>query len=705
MIGVSILGGGTASAAQASVAGQEQDAQSASDTMTGEIVVTAQKRTERLRDVPAAITALSRETIETRGIRSLDDVGRQTPSLIMSQRQNRVPNVVMRGIGAYGFVEGVGFYVDDVQNFTDKVMQLSDVERVEILKGPQATLFGGSSLAGAVRYISKRPNFTSSAEFIGEVGERDYYKAYGNANLPLIDEKVAIRASGYYQHDDGFIYDTNLRRSSSEFREYGLRGQLLLKPSERSTWLFTGRYRDYDGAVNTYARVANVEPVVQTTSLTFMPNLQSKSYGLVSEFTYDFDNAQLLSLTSYSRQKIRVLVDVDYTAAPALRAESNSYPNTFLSQELRLTSSGEEKFKWIAGLYASRRKNGFSTFAPFIVTVGTARIDPFLDYEAKQTEFAGFLNGTYRLGDFSIGAGGRLMRTIYEEDSRIFQLRPNSGYQKVANTAFLPKLILSYKPEGIGLFYASVAKGYESGKVSSSSFPALPYAPETNWTYEIGYKSSLTSKLYVELTGFYINSRNRQTEIIFVPPGSAVFLKALANAGDARSYGTEATVSWQPVHGLSLDGALGLLDAKWTDATYQGRSLRGRQIPNASRVTANLSSTYTIGIGNALELQLHGNATYRGGFPWQLPYIDLTGAEIADNYSEGYWLANARISVGSKDEHWQFAVRVDNLLDQQFYTEFLTRSNQSAAGVCPALCHTAAAGTRRRFVATLTTRF
>ena len=672
----------------------------------GEIVVTARKRVEVLRDVPAAISALSEDSLQTRGVTSIDDLGRQTPGLIMSERQNRVPNVVMRGIGSYGFVEGVGFYIDDVQNFTDKTMRLEDLERVEILKGPQATLFGGSSLAGAVRYISKRPSFTPKAEARASIGENDYYNLYLSANAPVAGDAVAARVSGYYTHDDGFVDDSNLLKPTSEFREYGVRGQLLFEFNDRFSSLITLRYRDYDGAFNTYIREDSVKKVDTHSTLSLKPNLHTKTFGVVAEFKYDLNFAELLSLSSYTRQKSDVILDGDYTPFPALTGQSDTYPSKIYTQELRLTSAESDTFDWIVGLYASKRENAFGTAAPLVITAAPGVIapvelviDPFLDVTAKQTEIAGFATGNLHLGDFTVSAGARLMRTKYKSDSKAFFGMPNSGVQSVTDTAFLPKVTLSYKMAGGTLLFASVAEGYESGKVDSGAAPATPYAPETNWTYEIGAKGDLGPALYYELSAYYIDSSDRQTETVY-DAGGGVFLKAIRNIGDARTYGAEASVRWKPVTGLTLDGALGYLDAKWTDASYAGVSLRGKRIPNASPWTANFGATYFAPVADDLALTLHFDAAYRDEFPWQITYDPIS------NTNPSYWLANARIGLGPDSGKWEAAIRVDNLFDQKYYTEFFPQQNgpQNADGTC-VQCHTGAIGGLRRLVLSLGVKF
>lgn len=678
-------------------------AESASHELLGEIVVTAQKRAEVLRSVPLAISAISSEGLETRGIATINDLGRQAPGLSMVERQNHVPNVVLRGVGSYGFVEGVGFYVDDVQNYTDKTMRLEDLERVEILKGPQGTLFGGSSLGGAVRYISKRPTFDTSMEFKGDLSlSNSYQSAYANANAPVSDV-VAMRVSGYRTHDEGFNKDDNLKSSTSEMREYGLRGQVLYEPSEDFSALLTARYRNFDGAYAGYSRQNSIDEVNTHTSLSFKPNYKTETYGFVGQINYDFGAAELTSLSSYTHQKTDYVVDGDYTATPAVKGQADGRPGEVLTQELRLTSEKGERFDWIGGLYASLRRNVGNQVSPLSITAGPAFINPYTDQSSRHVDYAGFGSANLYMGDFTLMGGARLMRTIYKQHSLVVKGAPVTAGSRltVADTVVLPKASLSYTTEGNTLLYATVAQGYEPGKVDASERPPVAYEPETDWTYELGVKGDLGREFYYELSAFYIDSSDRQGESIIFTPGATVASKRITNIGPARSLGAEAVARWQPVDDLDLEASLSYLDAEWTgNATFNRVALKGRQIPNASRWSANFAATYSVPVSEELELGLHADAAYKGSFPWQLTYDPVS------NRNPGYWLVNARVSLGTMSDAWEISARVDNVFNEHYFTEFFPQQlgTQAADGSCVG-CHLAATGGLRRVVVSMGLKF
>ena len=170
-----------------------------------EVVVTARKRSENLMDIPESVSAIAAIEVERRNIKGLNKIGLAIPNLNLSMRTDGYPNVTIRGVGAYGMTQGVGFYLDDVQLFSDASSRFGDIERIEVLKGPQGVLYGGSNIGGAVKYVSKAPS-TESLEGRIKVlgGEQGIWDIEGDINIPLSD-KWALRAFAFTREDDGFM--------------------------------------------------------------------------------------------------------------------------------------------------------------------------------------------------------------------------------------------------------------------------------------------------------------------------------------------------------------------------------------------------------------------------------------------------------------------------------------------------------------------
>src|ERR1700730_1139415 len=196
-----------------------------------EIVVTARKRSENLRDIPASITAISAATIEDAHITQLDDLTALVSNLNIDEAHDNTPDVVLRGVGSFGLVAGVGFYVNDVQVFEGQIARPIDIERIEVLKGPVGTLFGGANVGGAIKYVTKDPTSTWENEATVELGALSKRNYQAVVSGPLSDT-VGVRASVYYDHHDGNVYDTVNKFDYGAANDHGARVTLLATPNE-----------------------------------------------------------------------------------------------------------------------------------------------------------------------------------------------------------------------------------------------------------------------------------------------------------------------------------------------------------------------------------------------------------------------------------------------------------------------------------------
>src|SRR3990167_8366598 len=375
----------------------------------GSIVVTARKREEQLRDIPESITALTGADLTARGVTTVADLGRQTPGLQLNKRQDNTPNVAIRGVGSFGNVQGVGFYIDDVQNFTDQTMRLEDQERVEILKGPQGTLYGGSAIGGAVKYITAKPTFDTYATGTFDIGEQNYRNYYAAVNTPVASDVLAVRLSGYLTEDDGFVRDSNLGIWSSEFREYGARAQALLE-LDRFSGLLALRYRKYDGPGFAYVRQSDIDTPRYDSTLSFRPSADRETVGLTSTLSYDFDTVELTSISSYTEQDYNYNIDTDYLPAPTQRGIiSDPHKAKVLTQEMPLASQANSNLDWIVGLYGQRLDNINSIPTPVDVVLfgGAVSIPRFSDRTMRQEDFAAFGTVNLDLGNVNVEGGLR----------------------------------------------------------------------------------------------------------------------------------------------------------------------------------------------------------------------------------------------------------------------------------------------------------
>lgn len=682
----------------------------------GTIIVTARKRDELLQDVPASIAVVSAKQMAERGITGINDLERQTPGLVLNRRQDDSPNVVLRGVGSFGNVQGVGFYVDEVQNFTDQTMRLNDLERVEILKGPQGTLYGGSNIGGAIRYISKLPRHDFNVEVSAEGGSRSYYDLYGSVNTPLAGDTLALRVSGYYTHNDGYLFNANLNAENGETTEYGLRGQLLWEPRDDFSALLTVRHRNRDGGYFSYTRDNSVDEPSYRSDTTFIPRLKENTLAVVLNIGADFGFAELRSLSSFTRQKQAFRFDLDYTPDPILAIESvNARPTQIFTQELRLTSEASDRFDYIIGLYAARIENNLSSPAtPLGLSIGGGPlIFPFLNQTSLQEDIAAFATTNVHFGDLTVETGARLLHTKFVSRRFVNSAVPFSPTEVLttADTAILPKLTLSYDASDAALLFLSASRGYESGKISvPAGQPAFPYAPETSWSFEAGVKGRLSRALQYEVTAFHILYDNRQFETrTFDDTG--VQVERIDNIGNSKAFGVEASAVWTPIAGLRLDAGVGYIDSQWREAVFGLEdpeapggirliNLAGQDVPNTPKWRLNAGASYEIPLANGMKLNLHADTSYTSSFRWLLNDVPGSGT------NPSYWVTNARVALQGDNGRWELAGRIDNLFDKRYYHEFYPEffGPQASDGSCDK-CHLGSPAAPRRLVASATFRY
>lgn len=693
-------------------AAQEAAAEPATEEFlgSGDIVVTATRRATALKDVPQSIQALSQDMLESRGVVDLESLGRQTPGLIMAENADRTPNVVIRGVGAFGNTQGVGYYIDDVQNFTDQTMLLQDVERIEILKGPQGTLYGGSSIGGAIRYITKQPEFDFGVDAMVEAGGYGFRNVYGAVNAPISADKIALRLSGYFTTDDGFWESPDFK-DISNFEEYLVRGQMLFQPTDDLTIKLSGRYRSYKGAGLIGRAQDSIDQFIRVTDLSAKPGVTTDTYGFVGSVNYQAGDVEMDFITSYTQQDKDFLADVDYTttAVPGIVIfTANPRPTKAFTNELRFTSTGNDRFDWIVGLYAARLNNANLTPSPLAAELSIPGVGVFLaipdfsSYQAKQTDMAVFASSDLKLGNFTVTTGARLYHVDY--DAYVFSSFGAPVNLKFRNndTAILPRLAVSYLTAGGHNIYASVSRGYEPGKAALTSADPATYKPEKTWAFEVGSKGNIGGRsLYYEVAAFYTLYTDRQFETRIQDQATNAVFETIGNIGDSTAYGLEASLNWIPVKGLTLSGAVGYLHSEWDEgAEFNQVAIDGRQTPNAPEWTGNLGATYSTPVSQGLKVELHADASYTDEFRWGLGY------QPGSSINPSHWLASASLSLSEIDDRWKISARVNNIFNERYFIDFLPENlgPQAGDGTCDQ-CHLGYIGDRRRLIISASTTF
>ena len=649
-----------------------------------EVVVTAQKRIERLQDVPMTVQAISADTLDTFHATRLSDFADYVPGLqVTSVRgypgQN---NITIRGIAAGSRGATVATLIDDVPvnsssalvagSFVAPDILPYDIARVEILEGPQGTLYGASALGGVLKYVTVTPDLNNAAYRVGadisstRNGREPGYGGRALANVPIIPGELAISVSAGAQHSAGFI--DNIATGEKAYNsglQAGGRLAAFWQPSDQLSVKFAALddRSDFDGSYSiattltgnalspTYGRYENYTLVPLTATVDF--NL----YTL--EVTYDFGAVSLTSLTGNSRARNELVLDSSggFTFLGVIVPVEDHFNLDKFSQEVRLSSTGDTRLSWTLGGYFTREKGFTSLDAGALdplTQLPAAGLHPlFTDaVESRYEEYAGFGNAVLKITDaFDINAGVRFShdeQTAAEVSSgslvggEIVPTDFNPGTENVTTYSFGAR----YRFSPSVMAYGRIATGYKPGG-NNAIIPQTVDAPrtydaDTLTNYEIGLKSQLfDNRLLLNLSVFHIEWEDLQ-----LSQTDGVF-SFVANGGSATSDGFELGTAYWITRGLKLG-----LNAAYADATLDqdqpslGAS-QGDRLPQSAKFNGTITFDYTRNLGADYSLQLGAIWRYVGSRntdfltqPGSVRLDSYQSGDLAAAVSRGNWTAN-----------------------------------------------------------------
>ena len=718
---------------------------------TEQIVVTAEKRSATVQSAPLSITALSGAQLEAQGVAGVTGIAQETPGISMRTAGPGQTELEMRGMSSSGGSSPtVGFYLDETPltppaaSLNGKVVidpDLFDLNRVEVLRGPQGTLYGSGSMGGTIKMLTNRPDLD---QFSGEVDVTLSGTEGGGANpsgkfevnIPLVDDEVALRLVGTTKYVNGWIdrivaepfpVPTNpgaacpgwpgcnrgdVTATSSqqtipnvnwELEQSG-RVSLLIKPSQAlsidSTIMFQGTtmggYNDYDSVPGS-GTLAHYQPF--NTAEPFSDTFQLYS----TTVSYDLGFAQLTSATSYWYRDERQTQDASeaiYSLLNYFGLPDTAYaPATFteqdisnqLSEEIRLSSSGDGPFQWLGGAFYSRLEsiyhdtNEASELAD--LSVGGAAANPRgIIYDSHNPyhvdQYAVFGEASYKLTDeLKLTAGLRYFdysTHVDEEQSGIGTFTGNATQTIAAfdtsASGFTPKLNLSYQPSQDLTIYATAAKGFRPGGVNlpipagiGCNLTQEVYGPDTSWDYELGEKAKLLDNRLVVNADFYFIEWSNVQQLINQPCGYPL----TQNAGSAESYGPELEITAHLTPEITLTASGAYTHATLTSVnpalTRASPTLvSGTPILNVPTYTESTALTYTTPLSERYDFVARVTNAYVGpstdisyGYV-NLPAYDLVGLRggvVGDSWSANLFIDNltnkhAALSVNTTAFDW-----------------------------------------------------
>jgi len=654
-------------------------------TEIGEVIVTATRHAERLQDVPASIQAIGGQDLQRAGAVDFADYGRTVAGVSFLDNGPGRSQIFIRGVSTGGDVDTgkeatVGVYIDETpvsEGSSQPDLKLYDIDRIEVLRGPQGTLYGSGSLGGTLRIITRQPEFGTLSGFVqGQVSGTQRggtnESANGWINLPM-GEKVAVRAVAYAVHNDGFIDDAfgPPRKNINDEDTYGGRLAIRAQPTDALNLMLTGIYQKTESGA--YERATDRFP--DLVILQSAPEPFRDRYGVINlKVDYDLGFATLTSSTSAFDRRRYFENDIDYFLG-ALGLPQGVSPLTYeakaKAEELRLASNGKGRFRWVAGAFLSDRDDDFHQ------TINPLGAPPpampggnlFLaETHASTKQLAGFGEASLEvLPKLTATVGLRVSRT----DRSVEAIKDGLflGDRSVLRgdfkqTSTTPKFNLSYKPSDEVLLYIQAAEGFRIGGVN----PGLPpcattpgctvdvgdtFGSDKLWNYEAGLKLQLLDRrVTLNMAAFYIDWKDIQLNV-----NRGDGFNGFLNAGTATSKGVEVEGQAQLTDYLRVGGQITYTDAKLGDlpASLADVAVPGARLPDVARWNAAANAEWRKPLGSERTLYVRGDVQYVGDRASSLGPTSQT--------LKSYALLNLRI--GLEKGPYEVALFANNLTDER----------------------------------------
>ncbi|SEJ81429.1 Outer membrane receptor proteins, mostly Fe transport [Sphingobium sp. AP50] len=620
----------------------------------GDIVVTARKREERIVDVPLAVTAFDGSDLERRGVVHLSDFLQQAPGVGTYDSGDGTAKITIRGISATLGANENGYYLDDLpfSGVTTPItpdVRAWDLERVEVLRGPQGTIFGEGSMGGTVRILTKAADLENweikASGLVSNINEGGTNAGFKGAfNVPVIPNVLAVRVAGTRERYAGWLDDAATgRRDINKQRYDTLRAKVRFDPTERlsfqaSYWRVNDDFPAGGpiGDENGFASGSGNRP----------SKLRYTLYGATAR--YDVDWGELF----YGFSHLDLSLPVSGPFAGGTLTVGNEIGNT--SHEVRLASNGVSRLKWTIGAY-QRSTDRFNPvrFPPLGIDNAST---------TRSTSHAVFGEATYSLPDAPIDltAGLRYFQDHLrgvESNAGVVSAQPGDYYH-----SWNPRFSLAWHPTTSATIYASAAKGFRSGQLQptlsvtlAATVPGftLPTAlkQDSIWTYELGGKADLLGRtLYLEGAVFYSRWKDQAVRI---PIGTTGF-NGLINSQGVRSKGVELSLASQPIRGLALSAGGAYVDASYAAMIPGTGIIKGGAADEVPRFTANFSADYRRPFGNGID----GIARVS----WQ--HSSPRRYTVSTSYRAGSTIDRVDARLGLERDRWSFAFFADNLLNE-----------------------------------------
>jgi iron complex outermembrane receptor protein len=690
-----------------SIMAAETNEQIKNDPTLERIEVTARKSLESLQSVPVAITSIGAAQLAQNGISVMTEVQQFSPNTTLqaSRGTNSTLTAFIRGVGQddplWGYEPGVGIYVDDVYIARPQgaVLDILDVERIEVLRGPQGSLYGKNTIGGAIKYVTKKMSGDVELDLKGAFGTygRQDYKVAGK--IPVIADKLYV----------GFALADLKRDGYGEFLQSDLPGQDLENYNKD---VFAGRITiefeptddlffrfNYDkttddsnakGGYRLLPSIVSDAPVPDSVydSYTSMPtwnSVESEGYSLTAKY-YINDTWSVKSITSSRDNYSKTNIDFDNTAerifdVPAI------YDDEQFTQEFQLNYDSDNLI-FVSGLYYFDGES-CGHFDAILENFGKSLGLPGLTREVtgcnNSESYAVYAQGSYNITDkFSMTLGARYTteeKTANVNNGVVFEtVYPESGwvpgyergdveFPEVLNdkedwSRFTPRVGAEYQYSNDMMFFASYSQGFKSGTFNPrASGPEPAVDPEVVDSFEIGVKSEWNNNLRVNATAFYLDHKDRQFVTVLPTADNSALSQRLGNIGTSTASGLELEIEYAAADNLNVFASLGWIDSSFDEVTSFDNDSNKIDISDSFTITNTPETTANLGFAYNIETSV-GGFVVNGNYYYRSEY-DLN---VTENLltQDGYGLLNFGVNWYSNDGDWTAALHWKNITDEEY---------------------------------------
>ena len=688
--------------ANASAAAKDDSAEPALQ----KLVVTAQRREQSAQEVPAALSVIKGQDLGGNGDTFLGDAIKFVPNAAAQKADGDTrPRWYIRGLGTgdtgVSTVYPTGIYADDVYLNAPIAggVALFDLNRIEVLRGPQGTLYGKNTTAGAVNILSNKPVFENGGYLTLGAGTKKLRTIEGAVN-GVVSDTLAIRASFYDEQRDGFTRNPLLGETVGDVDKRAYRLQFLFRPNSDFDALVKLHSRTYDGdgntgslPIGTYA-AGYVRPSGRILEANFPSTSELEHDGASATLNYRFGGYQFTSITAFDNIKNKTFSDADNLPSTAGQTDQRSYGNTRydqVSQEFRLASPKEELLRWIVGAHYFQEDID-SVAVTANLTTGTPRFQQ-TSIEHDTRSFALFGNVTYDFTEkFSTTAGLRWTHEKKKLDIGLLTYQTAAGFNSNpwwrANALVTPVLsgaatangsrhpedswsewtfdiTPEYRVTDKILTFFRYARGFRSGGfntgIGGNLNTATTVKPEYLDAYEIGVKTEwLNGRLFANANVFRYDYSDIQVNLLTQNPFGPGVVTALTNGAKGKVEGAELELLARPVDALVLRGSLGLLETEYTDFGAN----TGNAFVRSPKLTAAVGAEYTFGLGDGSQIVAAADANYRSREFFLVDRQSIN--QYPDLTQEGFSLFNARLSYITPNKKLRVTGYVDNITDELY---------------------------------------